>query len=500
MSAHKKRAKADSEARTYGAALALIVGVAAVFFYAFAHPSPGAHYDIKAIVTSSNQLRTGSPVRIAGIDVGVVRAMDRGPGHTTKLTLRINANGQPLHTDASLKIRPRLFLEGGYYVDMKPGSASTAKLNSGGTIALSNTAVPVQLNDILSELSSPPRASFKRVIKEVDDAIGHGGAQSFRRTMPNLGPALKDLAWVAKAARGTQPHDVSQLIHDGAKLTSALSQRRSDLAGLVSNLDQTAQALNSGDGALGRTIDALDRVLRAAPPALAGLDASLPTLVRFARTLSPALPGAPAQLRDINAGLAELAKLVAPAERKRVVNALTVTFENLPTLVNRLAALFPVTRSTLDCLGTHVVPTFNEVVNDGALSTGQPVWQELIHGLVGFSSISQNFDANGYITRFAPSLTSSGLSLEKIPLLGNVLTNTAPVQSRPVWLGSGISPPFHPEAPCASQALAPAESKTAGPTTQPVTRSKPQPLAISRLERALSPKNASKLRRELAAR
>ena len=42
MSAHKKRAKADSEARTYGAAIALFVGVAAIFFYAFAHPSPGA--------------------------------------------------------------------------------------------------------------------------------------------------------------------------------------------------------------------------------------------------------------------------------------------------------------------------------------------------------------------------------------------------------------------------------------------------------------------------
>ena len=48
------------------------------------------------------------------------------------VTLRINDNGQPIHRDATIKIRPRLFLEGNFYVDLQPGTPSAGKLDDRG--------------------------------------------------------------------------------------------------------------------------------------------------------------------------------------------------------------------------------------------------------------------------------------------------------------------------------------------------------------------------------
>ena len=48
--------------------------------------------------------------------------------------MQIHDNGLPLHTDATAKIRPRIFLEGNFFVDLKPGSPSAPKLDDGDTI------------------------------------------------------------------------------------------------------------------------------------------------------------------------------------------------------------------------------------------------------------------------------------------------------------------------------------------------------------------------------
>ena len=78
--------------------------------------------------------------------------MGHGPGHTTAVKMEIDGSGRPVKSDATLKIRPRLFLEGGFYVDLKPGSPSAPELKDGGTIPLPQTAVPVQFNQVLNTL------------------------------------------------------------------------------------------------------------------------------------------------------------------------------------------------------------------------------------------------------------------------------------------------------------------------------------------------------------
>jgi phospholipid/cholesterol/gamma-HCH transport system substrate-binding protein len=453
----------------YFAAGCLIFFVVMVSYIAFGHPEILSHYKANAIVKSSNQIRTGQPVRIAGVDVGKISGIDPGPGHTTKIEMTFKKSGEPLHTDAALKIRPRLFLEGGYYVDLDAGSPSAPELKSGGTIPFSQTAVPVQLNDVLSSLDSPNRKSFTAIVRETSIAVSGGGATSFKRFAPNLAPIFRDLAWVAKASRGTAPHDVSELVANAAKVVKQTGDRDAELGGLVVSLDRTAQALNAGDRALGDTVEAFDRVLRVSPPALSGVAASLPTLRTFSRALRPSLPAAPGQLRAIRTALKQLGGLVEPRERKRVVGALSTTFEDLPTLVQRLGNLLPVARPFLQCAQQRIIPTLLAKVPDGNMSNGQPAYMEFAHALVGFSGVSQGFDGNGPVTRYDAGISSGAVSLQSIPGIGQVLsTGVSTLQARPKWLGSGVDPKFAPDAKCTDQPLPSLESETVSIARTPV--------------------------------
>ena len=97
----------------------VILATVAITYYAFTHSIPfETHFTLNALVNNSVNVRSGSPVRIAGIDVGAVTGVAPGPGQTTKITFTLNDDGLPVHRDATLRIRDRLFLEGGYYLEL----------------------------------------------------------------------------------------------------------------------------------------------------------------------------------------------------------------------------------------------------------------------------------------------------------------------------------------------------------------------------------------------
>ena len=77
---------------------------------------------------SANSLRVNSPVRIAGVNVGKVKTVEPKEGTDQALvTMEINETGLPIHEDATAKIRPRIFLEGNFFVDLTAGLAVVAE-------------------------------------------------------------------------------------------------------------------------------------------------------------------------------------------------------------------------------------------------------------------------------------------------------------------------------------------------------------------------------------
>ena len=56
-----------------------------------------------------------------------VEPVESGKG-AAEVTMQIDDKGLPIKKDAELKIRPRIFLEGNFFVDIEPGSPSAADL------------------------------------------------------------------------------------------------------------------------------------------------------------------------------------------------------------------------------------------------------------------------------------------------------------------------------------------------------------------------------------
>ena len=88
--------------------------------------SPGRARGTRCTRTSRTRrrLRATSPVRIAGVNVGEVTDVRRADDDLAEVTFTVDDEGQPIHEDAQLEIRPRLFLEGNFFLDLRPGSPS----------------------------------------------------------------------------------------------------------------------------------------------------------------------------------------------------------------------------------------------------------------------------------------------------------------------------------------------------------------------------------------
>src|SRR5436305_2169033 len=118
--AARRRPARSQRRRLHPLAIASISILLVVFitYYAFSQQLPFQHaFTLHALVNNSVNVRTDSPVRIAGIDVGVVQGVAPA-GNSSRINFTMENSGLPVHTDATLRIRDRLFLEGGYYLEL----------------------------------------------------------------------------------------------------------------------------------------------------------------------------------------------------------------------------------------------------------------------------------------------------------------------------------------------------------------------------------------------
>jgi len=453
------------------AALTILLAVV-ITYYAFSGKQiPFVHhFTMHALVRNSVDIIPGSPVRIAGIDVGQVSGTS-ADGALTIVNFTVGSNGQPVHTDATVTIRDRLFLEGGYYLQLDPGSPSAPAVKDGFTIPVSNTAYPVQFYQVLSTFDSATRHSLQNTLNTLNQGFSapagqkptaaNSGVGGFKEAVPQFTPTLKDIAWVAQGLHGTRQGDVERLLASASDVTGTLRGSSAQLADLVTALDRTSTALASSDGSLAQSVSGLDQTLQVAPPALSAVDRALPPVTNLARTLDPSLKVAPPLVDGLTKAVGELAAVVAPAERGRLLDTLKTTFVEFPSTLRQLGTAFPVTKAVTDCLRTHVTPVLTSQVPDGSLSTGRPVWQDFVHFIVGLSSAVQNFDGNGYWIR---SILGTGTNTASVGRLLSSGESVPGIQgSSPHWVGDLTPSDFRPDASCSSQPVVNLSASSSGP-------------------------------------
>ena len=202
------------------------------FYLAFTKSIPfaGHGYQLKAVFQDAQNIRDKSPVRISGVNVGEVSDVQHvtdanGNGEDAAMvTMDIKDNALPIRQDATLQLRPRLFLEGNLFVDLHPGSPGAPELRSGSVVPETQTSASVQLDQVLSTLQAPVREDLQIFLKEFGGALDqYGGAQGLQTSFR------------------TSPAAYRYLVGE------ALGER--DQAGLGGRVDRlTAHAGSRGDG------------------------------------------------------------------------------------------------------------------------------------------------------------------------------------------------------------------------------------------------------------
>jgi phospholipid/cholesterol/gamma-HCH transport system substrate-binding protein len=437
-------------------------------FFSFTKDIPFTKpYQLKATFANAQNIGLNSPVRIAGVEVGKVSKIEAAgdDSDATVVTMKLKDGALPIHRDAHLKIRPRIFLEGNFFIDVRPGTPGSGELRSDATIPMTQTASSVQIDQVLGTLRSSSREDLQKLLQGYGEALngkpepgedddqdrstkGETAGESLNDSLEYSAGALRGTAIVNDALLGTELHDLSKLIAGGQKVSSALASRESTLQELVTNLDVTMGAFATEEGNLRETVARLPRVIEAARPALDNLNAAFPPTRAFAREILPGVRETPATIDASFPWIAQTRALLSPAELQGLVNDLQPGTRDLARFVDGTVRFLPQLDLVGRCALNNLLPVGDEVIEDGPFTTGVENYKEFFQSFVGLSGESQNFDGNGQYTRFQPGGGDQTVSTGQLPGTGSLFGNAvaAPLGTRPAM--PARRPPYERGTPC----------------------------------------------------
>lgn len=459
------------------AVVMLVVLVIAVYF-GFTKAIPFKHgFQLKAMFATAVNVHSKSPVRIAGVDVGKVTSIKR-EGKAGLVTMEIENRGLPIHEDATLKIRPRIFLEGNWFVELQPGSPSAKVVSSGHTIPITQTADPVQLDQVLDALNTDTRANLQKFLIYYGEALtkqpnaeedaeqlpsvqGLNAAQALNKTYRIAPPALRGGAIINQALTGTEEHDLSKLIAGIGKFTAALNVHEQQLSELIPNFNTFLSAFAQQATPLRQTVAELPGSLHNIERGLAELDASFGPTKAFAHAIVPGVKLTPETVKATIPWLEQVTASLSPGELGGVAKGLAEATPSLAKLTGEQIPVYKQTELFNKCLTNVIYPTGDAKLQDGSSTTGIENYKEFWYSMVGLSGVGQSFDGNGSFAKFlvgnsgvtikSKPATAVGASIEGTGLSLLARSPEQPLGTRPAFPSE--EPPYEPLQPCYKQAL-----------------------------------------------
>ena len=396
----KRKRPGDTGMSRVRAGLVAIVLIVVAVFFGFTKANPfGNPYQIQAVFKTANNIKPNSPVRIAGVEVGKVKKVQtvKGDASAATVTMTLKKSGLPLHKDLSVKIRPRVFLEGNFFVDIKPGSPSAPDLKSGAIVPITQTSAPVQFGEVLSTLQSDTRTDLQTFLREYSKGLEGKGATGFNQSLRYGPQAFKSSAQVNDALLGNNPtRDLQRVLKGQARTFAALNEDEGALKGLVTNFNTTAGAFARQDVALEASIPLLRDTLRVGSPALASLNSALPSLRGFSRDALPGVRSSTPTLRASLPFIRQARLLVGPNELQGTARELRRQIPNMTLLNARLIPFLNQARLLSSCTNHVLVPFANSPIPDPDEpgNTGQGAIRQANRGFVGLSGESRVSDGN----------------------------------------------------------------------------------------------------------
>jgi phospholipid/cholesterol/gamma-HCH transport system substrate-binding protein len=454
-----------------GLVAVLVIAIGTYLAFAKSIPFTGRGYELHAVFESPATLKTDSPVRIAGVNVGKVTEVEP-EGDMARVTFTVNDEGQPVHSDASVEVRPRLFLEGNFFLDFHPGSPSAPTLPSGSTLKSTQTSVAVQLDQVLVALQAPERKNLQQLLQGLGtglthqptasedadqdpDVQGESGAEALNDAFRYGGEAGRTSAIVNEALLGERPHDLSRLIASNRRVFGALLSREAQLKELITNFNVTTGALAAEQQNLSETVRLLAPTLETARPALLHLNQSFPQLRAFAIEARPGVAELPQTIAAAGPWLRQADPLLSKRELGGLASLLRRSTPGLALATSRTPGFLKQLGLFGNCISQNIVPTGNVVIDDAGgaypFATGVENYKEFFYGAAQQAGESQGFDGNGSYVRFqvggGPALSAApqpGGGFQNDVVFGNNIE--PPIGIRPAL--SATKPPFRQDFPC----------------------------------------------------
>ncbi len=295
------------------AILALVgAAVAAAFVFAGAREDE-ERYKVRAIFDNAGFVIPGEDVKVAGVKVGTIDAVEVTPDHKAAVVLDIEDPGfQDFRSDARCQVRPQSLI-GERFVECWPtrrravGSEPPARLRRIGDgagegqylLPVEQTTKSVDLDLINNIYRLPYRQRLSVIINEFGTALAGRGAdlnQVIRRANPAMRELQEVLGILAEqneslqrlatdSDRALEPlarerRRVSRFVESAADLGQATVERRAELEGSFRRFPRFLRELRP-------TMRELGAFAEQASPALADLGDAAPELNTFLRTLGP---------------------------------------------------------------------------------------------------------------------------------------------------------------------------------------------------------------------
>ncbi|MGA7397577.1 MAG: MlaD family protein [Solirubrobacterales bacterium] len=394
--------------------LLLALGVWLAFTKTIPFTSPG--YEVKATFTNAVNIAMKSPVRIAGVNVGKVTGIE-GKGDNTVVTFTVEEEGRPIHEDAAAQIRPRLFLEGNWFIDLDPGTPDSDELEDNGEIPLSRTSVNVQIGDVLRTLQLPQRANLQKLLVGIGTGLdqkptarqdltfeplvkGLSGGEALNIAYQYGERAARGTAIVNAATLGEEPGDIGNLLRGLSRVTKTVNERGDDLQGFVRNFETFTGALAAESTNLATTIQELPPTLTTARTSLTNLNNSLPALRGFAISITPGINELPRTIKVVSPFATQLKRLLTDRELGGLAKIAIKSTPASAKSINATINLLPEIMNAGLCVAENIVPTGEQVIQDGTIGNGQKASREFLYAAVNGAGSANSFDGNGPYVRF----------------------------------------------------------------------------------------------------
>jgi ABC-type transporter Mla subunit MlaD len=465
-----------SRANPVRAGVIMLVAIAIVVYFGFTKKIPFKHgYTIHAEFASALDIHAKSPVRVAGVNVGQVTSIKR-EGDTGLVTMEIESKGLPIHSDATMKIRPRIFLEGNWFVDLQPGSPSAPELHSGATIPITQTADPVQIDQLLDALNTDTRENLQHFLiyygqgltalpgpredaEQEPDARGLNAAQALNKTYRIAPPSLQGTAVVQQAFGGVTSDDLSKLVTSIGKVTAALNVHEQALGELIGNFNTFFAAFAAESKGLTKLVSELPRNLHNITEAFVALQSSFGPTQTFAHDLIPGVKLTNATVAATLPWIEQVKASLGPNELGGVAAGLVKAVPPLAQLEAEQVPFYNQTDQFNKCVTNVLIPAGDTKLQDGNASSGVEAYKEFWYSLVGLNGIGQSFDGNGTRTKFLVGNSGQTLRSQPTSILGStakgnrLLTRSplTPLGTRPAFPTE--EPPYEPKVPCSTQKL-----------------------------------------------